>query len=309
MNSETWREQPQRFAFTLTELIVVLGLTSLLLLALCPARAGSRTKAQGIRCLDNARQIIAAIELYTQDDHDLLPPNPDDGTALPGYTWCVGQAGIGGSDQFDPDILSDVRRCVIAAYLNTNVSLFRCTADTRTGKYDGAGLYPNSPLIGKVVPAARTISMSQAVGTIDPQYSNSGGGHSGIPNLPVKGPWLTGAYGQNNAVNGPYRTYGKLSQMVIPTPAQLNIITEEAPLSINDAGCATTVNPSSPGWIDYPSTLHNNGCVLSFADGHVELHKWTGSTLFLSGPPGFLHVFPTDPDWVWFAQRTSARMR
>jgi prepilin-type processing-associated H-X9-DG protein len=245
--------------------------------------------------------------MFTHDHNDLLPPNPDDGTSQPGYTWCVGGAGVGGPDEFNPDILSDPKRCLIALYLNTNADVFRCTADNRTGLYDGAGLYPNSPLKGTRVPAARTISMSQAVGTIDPGF-NTGAGHSGIPNLPVNGPWLTGAHGQNNSRTGPWRTYGKMSHIVIPIPAQLLVMTEESPFSVNDASCATTVNPGNAGWIDYPNTLHNNGCVVSFADGHVELHKWVGSSMFLSGTPLTIRRFSgTDPDWMWFAQRTSAR--
>jgi prepilin-type processing-associated H-X9-DG protein len=286
---------------------VVLAVLALIGLTLLPAQASSRTKSQGVRCLDNLRQIIGAISMFAQDHHDLLPPNPDDGNTVAGYTWCIGEAGIGQGDEFNPDILSDPARCLISTYLNTNESLFRCTADARTGLYDGAALYPNSPLKGKRVPAARTISMSQAVGTIDPGY-NSGGGHSGIPNLPVNGGWLTGSYGQNNSRTGPWRTYGKISQMVIPIPAELSVVTEESPFSINDASCATTVNPASPGWIDYPSTLHNNACVINFADGHAELHKWTGSSMFLSGPASSIaRVQPTDPDWIWFSQRTSAK--
>src|SRR5262245_5432606 len=89
--------------FTMTELIVVVGILALAGVSFLPAGANSRTKAQAIRCLDNLKQIIGAVEMYTHDNHDLLPPNPDDGTTLPGYEWCSGQAGIGGADQFDPD--------------------------------------------------------------------------------------------------------------------------------------------------------------------------------------------------------------
>jgi len=304
----TYPRVHSRKAFTVVELLVILGLVFLIVAAWLPALAGSRSKAQGFRCLDNARQIVNAVMMYTHDNHDLLPPNPDDGTTLPGYTWCAGNAGIGSGDQFDPDLVIDPTRTLIAKYLGTNASVFRCTADTRVGKYDGGAFYPNSPLIGKQVPAARTISMNHAVGTIDPGFS-SGGGHSGIPNLPVNGPWLTGTHGVNNANTGPYRTYGKISQMVMPVPAQLNIMTEESPFSINDGTCATCVSTLNPEWIDYPSTLHNNGCVLSFADAHVELHKWVKSSLYFTVPVGITVVPPNDPDWVWFTQRTSARLR
>jgi prepilin-type processing-associated H-X9-DG protein len=209
---------------------------------------------------------------------------------------------IGGGDEFDPDILSDPKRCLIASYLNTNAMVFRCTADSRVGGYDGGSLYPNSPLKGKKVPAARTVSMSQAIGTLGPR------GPSVEPNLPVSGPWLTGSHGQNNTRTGPYRTYGKTSQMVIPVPSQLIVITEESPFSINDAGLAMSVNPQSSIWIDYPNALHNNGCVMNFADGHAEFHKWLGPNLILTSiVTGSKFVPSTDPDWVWFTQRISAR--
>ena len=292
--------------FTLIELLVVLGILALVALALFPARASSRTKAQSIRCLDNMRQVVGAVEMFTHDHHDLLPPNPDDGTTQPGYTWCAGQAGIGGADEFNPDLMADPNRCLISPYLTTNVSVFLCTADARTGLYDGGALYPTSPLKGKRVPAARTISMNHAVGTIDSCYA-SGGGHCGVPNLPVNGPWLTGSYGANNANNGPYRTYGKISQMVLPAPAQLMVITEEAPYSINDGVLAASGNPSSPRWVDFPNALHNNACVASFADGHVEFHKWQGQALNVTTLP-FSGALPNDPDWLWLAQHITARM-
>lgn len=146
--------------------------------------------------------------------------------------------------------------------------------------------------------------MSQAVGTIDPGFA-SHSGHSGVPNLPVNGPWLTGTHGANSAQNGPYRTYGKMSHMVLPAPVQLIVMTEEAPYSLNDQGLAASANLTSPRWIDSPNALHNNACVVSFADGHVELHKWLGQSLNVSSFTGTA-VPPNDPDFTWVAQRISA---
>lgn len=298
---------PCQAAFTLTELLAVLVVIVIIGTTLATGMASSRSKAQSLRCLDNLRQVIGALEMFGQDHQDLLPPNPDDGTTQPGYTWCAGQAGIGGPDEFDPDILADPTRCSLAPYLGTNVSVFRCTADNRVGLYDGGALYPASPLKGTKVLAARTISMSQAVGTIDSCFAR-GGGHCGVPNLPVNGPWLTGSYGANRASTGPFHTYGKFSDMVVPTPAQLIVVTEEAPLSINDGSLAASANVGQSAWIDFPSTLHNNGCVLSFGDGHVELHKWVGTKIVLTSPPSQPVVPPTDPDWLWCAQRISAKL-
>jgi prepilin-type N-terminal cleavage/methylation domain-containing protein len=293
----------QRSGFTLLELIAVLAVVLLLTASLLPVLANSKTKAQTIRCLDNMRQVGNAVAMFSYDHNDLLPPNPDDGTKSPGYTWVGSQAGIGGTDEFDPDLMADPSRCLLAPYTGANVTVYRCTADARSGKYDGGALYPNSPLIGKIVPAARTISMNQAVGTIDPCFA-AGGAHCGTPNLPTNGPWLAGNYRVNSAAFGPFRTYGKTSQMVLPVPSQLMVMTEEGPYSINDCGLAAVAQQNFPKWVDYPSPLHNNGCVISFGDSHVEFHKWQGQTLNVSTLGG--PVLAKDPDFLWVAQHISA---
>ncbi len=295
---------PCRAGFTLAELLSVLAVLALFCLVLAPSRARSRTSSQAFRCLNNMRQLMNTVLLYSADNHEFFPPNPDDGDTLPGYNWCAGQAGIGGADEFDPDLLRDPRRTLVAPYLHGNATVFHCTADPRVGPYDGSAFFPNSPLKGTSVPAARSLSMSQAVGTVDPGYANAGG-HTGVPALPVNGPWLTGAYGQNSARTGPWRTYGKVSQMVAPVPAQLFILTEESPFSINDATLAMCV--ARPLWVDYPSTQHNLACSLAFGDGHAELHKWT-SLSTVPGTPVSQRVLSATQtnDWSWLAQRTSA---
>lgn len=311
-NASTTRQNPsrglarQRFskAFTLLELVVILSMLALLVSVIAPALGGTKADSRAFRCRNNLRQVMHAMTLYTYDYHEFFPPNPDDGTVTPGYVWCAGQAGIGEADEFDPDVMSDPKRTLVAPYLNFQANVFRCTADLRRGRYDGAALYPNSPLIGTEVPVSRSISMSQAVGTIDPCYSG-GAGHCGIPTLPVKGPWLTGSYGVNSASRGPWRTYGKTSQMVAPTPSALWVLTEESPFSINDATLAMSVG--MPRWVDYPSALHNSSCALAFGDGHCESHRWVESSTVLTGSL-FTQaaVSVTDPDWSWLAARTSA---
>ena len=32
-------------------------------------------------------------------------------------------------------------------------------------------------------------------------------------------------------------------------------------------------------WYNLPASRHNRGCVLSFADGHVEYWKWKGTSV------------------------------
>ncbi len=61
------------------------------------------------------------------------------------------------------------------------------------------------------------------------------------------------------------------------TSAVLAFACEDAD-SIND-GILFENPPSNPQWFDLPSSRHAQGCVFSFADGHVEYWKWKSSDL------------------------------
>ncbi len=245
-----------RRAFTLIELLVVISIIGILAGLLLPILSKGKGKAQGVYCLNNGKEMMVAMFLYTDDYQSFFPPNPDDGNTEAGYNWCSGQAGIVEAQDFDPDVLKDQKLSLLITYLKGNIMLFRCPGDRRMGKYNGM----DPSLTGQTVPAARTFSMSQAMGVIDPGFDKTGPGgqpgiiHNGVPEMSVNGPWLNNH--DDHRRNSPWSTFGKATQIGAPGPAMLWVLVDEDARGLNDAAFAFEMEgPESggPSWIDTPA--------------------------------------------------------
>jgi prepilin-type N-terminal cleavage/methylation domain-containing protein len=69
----SFRERQVKQAFTLVELLVVIGIIALLISILLPSLSRARQQANLVSCLSNLRQIGQTLQLYTNDNKGFLP--------------------------------------------------------------------------------------------------------------------------------------------------------------------------------------------------------------------------------------------
>src|SRR5262245_10213896 len=140
--------------FTLIELLVVIAIIAILAGMLLPALSKAKTKAQGIACLSNQKQLTLGWLLYAQDANDQLVWN--DLTA-DGSGWVRGVLDYSPSNPHNTNIqnLLDPKYAKLAPYLQS-AGVYRCPADL---SYVVSG--------GRRIPRVRSLSLSQAMNSRD----------------------------------------------------------------------------------------------------------------------------------------------
>jgi len=79
----------RRGAFTLVELLVVIGIIALLIAILLPSLARVRESAKNAQCLSNLRQLGMVYQFYANDNKDQIPIGYEGGSPWTGYFICA----------------------------------------------------------------------------------------------------------------------------------------------------------------------------------------------------------------------------
>lgn len=272
----------QSGAFTLIELLVVIAIIAILAAMLLPALSKSKTKAQGIQCMNHHRQLCLAWRMYSEDNRDrLLYASPDSRNtpSIVAATWVTGEMNFnpGNASNWDPAV--DIMKSPMWPYCGKNLGIWKCPSDR---SYVALKTGENKPRV-------RSMSMN----------------------------FYLGGWGGEN-IDESFRLYYKQSDLLNPGPVKMFVFLDMREDSIDIGNFATRMKgypdkPTNYGFYDLPGFYHNYSCSFSMADGHSEIRRWRDSRtyppLIVGGSVNDQFDSPRNQDVVYLQDHSSRPVR
>ena len=254
-----------RRAFTLVELLVVIGIIAVLIALLLPALNRAREQANAVKCLSNLRQLGQAFVMYSENNKGfVIPSYTMTGTAGGPTIKLEGWAPILDRDKY---IAGDREhnRSVFTCPVTFNVAPFETAAQTGTDPGNPKG-YMDWPCIRSGVTVAPTTIPERGFDRIiRVGYWINADNPIGSATVVVPDRFYTSSVGYGPGTNGLFLNYTKTARF--RKPSRL-IVLADGVYAGRQSDTRIGVTNSRVGY-RHPNQTAN----VVFADGHAESIK------------------------------------